>query len=76
MSIYAYLVLTTTHATLSLATTSIPDTMWGMDAALPIHGDGVIIVVATLAVAVDMNTIILCMFLVSSFFVILGIVHL
>ena len=42
MSIYAYLVPTTTHATLSLVIISIPDTMRGMDVALPIHGDGVV----------------------------------
>ena len=42
MPINAYLVLTTTNVTLSLVTTSILDTMQGMDAALPIHGDGVV----------------------------------
>ena len=42
MSINAYLVPTITHVTLSLVTKSILDTMWGMDAALPIHGDGVV----------------------------------
>ena len=60
MSINAYLVLTTTDATLSLVATSIP-------AAVPFIVVGIIVVItlAVASVAVNMNAIILCMFLVS-----------
>ena len=38
----AYLVSTTTDVTISVATTSIPDTMQGTDATVPIHDDGML----------------------------------